>query len=50
MLSSNFLFAQLAEGIHSTSTILLCKLRKLYQSLFANLPLPRSFPTFECVV
>jgi len=52
IIAGNFLFALLAEGIHSTSKILFYKQRNLYQSLFVKsiATLVCSFPTFECIV
>ena len=45
----NFLSAQFAEGIHSTSRILLCKPRKLHKPFFkSSASLIRSFPTSGC--
>jgi len=48
---SNFLFAQLAEEVHSTSRILLYKPCKLYQSFSykSSEVLIRSFPNLGCI-
>ena len=51
IIAGNYLFAQLAEGIHNTSWIFLYKPLQFYQQLFAksSATLVRSFPTFECI-
>jgi len=47
----NLLFALLAEGIHNTNRILICKPCKLYQSLFAwsSATFVCSFTTSGCI-
>jgi len=48
---SNFFFAQFAEGIYSTSRILICRPRKLYRSPFSRSSaiLTSTFPTSGCI-
>jgi len=52
MIAGKYLFAQVAEGIHSISKILLCKPCWHYQPLFAksSAAIVCSFPTFDCIV